>query len=274
MAVGPPKQNLYKYPVNKHLMQLLMKTYRILIFLLLVCISTYHVACTKIAPITPTDTTTTTIDTTATLVKPTVKFFNVMDYGNIAVTFNKVNLGEVALYYPYPANSYTNGIIGTNNIVVKFGGETKIDVNVDLLANKSYSIFVYRVGYDWKLSVVTDDLTLPGTGKAKVRVLDFRTQAYFDYVKVKFSSLGSVDTLRYNNRNFLDHASYDTYTKFNTLPSGSYNMVIFNDTANLANRTSLQLSSNKIYSMIMVTKASLESKDAIYQINIDWKVNK
>ncbi|MFY7900485.1 MAG: hypothetical protein ACOVNY_09905, partial [Chitinophagaceae bacterium] len=121
-------------------------------------------------------------------VVPNIKFFNVMDYGPVTVRLNNVTIGNSSLYNP---TTYRVGVIGSNNISITFNNNQVLNQTVDLLAEKFYSCFFYRVGFDWKMSLVTDDITNIPTGKIKIRALDFRTQAYFDYVKLRIISPGS-----------------------------------------------------------------------------------
>jgi hypothetical protein len=227
-------------------------------------------SCMKTATTTTSSGGTSTTDTTTSTSLPTVKFFNVMDYGDVVVYLNGSSIGNIPIYYP---SSYRIAKAGTNSIKVTFGGTTVVDVTADFVLGKNYSIYVYRVGYNWKTSLVSDDLTTPATSYAKIRVLDFRTQAYFDYVKIKFLGLG-VGELNYTNRNFLDHQSYSDYSTFKTVGAGTYNITVFNDTANLATKTNFPFVSGKIYSLIMMTNASLTTAEAIYQIKLDLETLK
>jgi len=228
-------------------------------------------SCTKQADTitSSTDTTTNSGGTTTITSPPTIKFFNVMDYGNVYPTFNSKSLGALAQYYP---TGYKTGVIGTNSIVVVFNGSTIISENVDLIAGKNYSCFVYRVGYDWKLSVVSDDLTKPASGSSKVRLLDFRSQAYFDYIGARFFSPGNL-TLDYSNRNFLDHQSFDTYTTFKTITAGLYTLTLFTTTDNLLTKSNITFASTKIYTVLLMTQASLSAADALKAINVDIEEN-
>jgi len=218
-----------------------------------------------------TGTTTTPTDTTTkNTTPPNVMFYNVMDYGNVGVYLNKVSVasGGIAKYYP---TGYNTGVVGTNQIMVVFSSDTVINQNVDLLAGKNYSCFVYRVGYNWKISIVKDDLTAPTTGNSEVRVLDFRTQAWFSYIGVNFFSPGN-SPLIFNNRNFLDHESYSSYQSFNTLIAGTYTMTLFTTTANLATQTAT-LSSGKIYTFVLMANASLTAAQALLNIQIEQSSN-
>ena len=159
------------------------------------------------------------------------------------------------------------------NSKVTLSSNTIIDIYVDLVGDKYYSCFIYRVGFNWRVSIVTDDLTTPAAGKASVRALDFRTQAYFDYVKVKIFSVG-LDQVDYVNRNFLDHLSYDTYTNFRPLAAGTYTVNVFNDTGTLSTKTGVVLSTGKIYTFVLMTQADLTAADALKFINLDVSINK
>lgn len=199
-----------------------------------------------------------------------IRFYNVMDYGNVNVTLNGVGQGDVAIYY---STAYKQVAAGNRNIKVTFGGNTIIDVYVDVFGDKYYSCFIYRVGYNWRISLVADDLTTPSAGKAGIRVLDFRTQAYFNYVNVRVISVG-LDQLDYSNRNFLDHLSYDTYTTFKQVAAGTYNINVFNDSATLTSKTGVALGNGKIYSVILMTQADLVAAEALKYINIDFSTLK
>lgn len=239
------------------------------------CISAFFIIAFGFTSCTKTVDTLATIPATPGTGNPTagpafVKFYNVMDYGNVNVTLGGTNIGNVALYF---STAYKSIAAGNKNIKVTLGGNTIVDVYADLVGDKYYSCFIYRVGFNWRVSIVTDDLTTPAAGKASVRVLDFRTQAYFDYVKVKIFNVG-LDQVDYVNRNFLDHLSFDTYTTFRPLAAGTYTANVFNDTGNLSTKTGVVLGSGKIYTLVLMTQADLTAVDALKFINQDFSVNK
>ncbi len=225
-------------------------------------------SCSKVVDSTTTPTTPTTPGTTTGTAN--IKFYNVMDYGNVNVSLAGSSVGDVAIYY---STTYRSVAAGSTNIKVSFGGSSVLDVNADLLSGKNYSCFIYRVGFNWRISIVTDDLTAPAAGKAGVRVLDFRTQAYFNYVKIKFISPGT-DVLDYVNRNFLDHLSYDTYASFKQINAGTYNINVFNDSATLSSKKDIAIGTGKIYSLVMMTPADLSAAAAINYINLDFSTLK
>jgi len=211
-----------------------------------------------------------TLKTSTTL--PNIMFYNVMDYGNVYITLNNTNnLGGVAKYYPL---SYTTGVVGTNNIIVTFSNDTIINQNVDLLAGKNYSCFVYRVGYSWFLSIVPDNLKTPSVGNSEIRILDFRTQAWYSYIGVKLFSPGNTPLI-FNNRNFLDHESYSGYENFDTIPSGIYTTTLFITSPTATNLTQVSdtLVSQKIYTFVLMTQASLTAAKALNNIQIEQSVN-
>jgi hypothetical protein len=207
---------------------------------------------------------------TTTTTAPTIRFFNVMDYGDVFVKLNSTNLNNIALWFP---STYRTAVNGSNTITVSFNGTDVLTQRVDLVNGNNYSCYVYRVGFNWRINLTIDDLTLPAAGSSNIRVLDFRSQAYFDYVNVRAFGLG-LGTVNYTNRNFLDHLSYDSYTRFNNTPSGSYNIVVFNNTTNLATRNSVTLASRGIYTILLYTPAGLTAAEALNNINIDVQQNR
>jgi hypothetical protein len=201
---------------------------------------------------------------------PTIRFFNVMDYGDVTVNLNTINLSNIALWFP---STYRAAVNGSNNIVVGFNGTDVVSQRVDLVNGNHYTCYIYRVGFNWRISITIDDLTLPALGSSNIRVLDFRTQAYFDYINVRVFGLG-LGTLNYTNRNFLDHLSYDSYSRFNNTPSGRYNIILFNNTINLATKDSVNFVSRGIYTILLYTPAGLTAAEALNNINIDVQQNR
>jgi len=256
---------------NKYLaMKVLLNTILVLLLGLIACTKVVDTSSSSTSTSTGSGTGTGTGTGSTSTGVANIRFYNVMDYGNVNVTLNGVGQGDVAIYY---STAYKQVAAGSRNIKVTFGGNTIVDVYADLLSDKYYSCFIYRVGYNWRISIVTDDLTTPSAGKAGIRVLDFRTQAYFNYVNVRIISVG-LDQLDYTNRNFLDHLSYDTYTTFKQVAAGTYNINIFNDSTNLSKKTDVALGNGKIYSVILMTPADLTAANALYYINIDFSTLK
>lgn len=226
-------------------------------------------SCYKQVDTATTTTTTNNNNGSTSTVAPNIRFFNTMDYGNVSISLNNGSSTSVAQYYP---TSYREGIIGTNSIIVSFGSNNVVSQSIDMIGGKYYSCFVYRVGYDWKISIVKDDLTPPTTGSCKARVLDFRTQAYFDYVGLRFFSPGNL-TLDYANRNFLDHLSYDTYASFKSITAGTYTITIFTSSDNVFTKTGVLLESGKMYTALLMTPASLSRADALKNIKLDLETH-
>ena len=230
-----------------------------------ICTILFLVSCTKYTTV-ATDTTTTTTTTTTTVTPPKIKFYNVMDYGATNVYLNAKQVTSVAKYY---ASSYLAATEGVNNIKIKFseGTSTLLDVNHTLANNTNYSCFFYKVGNEWKSNVVKDDLpTTLATGFAALRVLDFRTEAYFNYINVRLVCPG-FDIIDQKNRNFLDHTTYDGYTKFSTVGAGSYSIYMYNDTITSSYRKGVTIDSKGIYSVILTTPSNITPyTNAIYYI--------
>lgn len=196
-----------------------------------------------------------------------IKFFNPVNFGSIGVSLNNSTVGTIGQYAA--TATYYTAVNGSNTISITQGGYTILNVTVDLVAGNYYSCFVYKVGYDWKINIIKDDLTLPGSKATNVRVLDFRTQAYYDFVRINIFSLG-LDQYVDSNRHFLDHTSFDFYTKFHTLTAGSsYNIFVYNDSANLASKKGVPFLEGKIYSVILTTDATLSAADALKKISLE-----
>lgn len=206
--------------------------------------------------------------TTTTVVAPQIKFFNVMDYGSTDVFLNSSKVTSIAKYY---ASSYITAKEGSNNIQLAFPNQNSLlNVNPVLANNTKYSCFFYKVGYEWKYNMVRDDLpTTLNNNYAALRVLDFRTEAYYNYINVRLISPGA-DVIDQKNRNFLDHATYDNYAKFQTVISGSYNIYMYNDTITSSYRKGVGIDSKGIYSIILTTPTGISPvTNAIFYIYPD-----
>ncbi len=199
---------------------------------------------------------------------PRIKFFTVMDYGSskVRVKLNTANSVTIAKYYP--SSQYLIANKGSNNITLYYpdtATSSVLSMQVDLISGCYYSCFFYRVGYEWKLSIVKDNVATPSGTNAKIRVLDFRTQAYFDYVNVRVYNPG-YDEKNYYTRNFLDHETYSSNADFKELSSGYYKVRVFNDSLNLKTRDSVNLKAGKIYSVVLMTPSTLPPSTALTNI--------
>lgn len=195
-------------------------------------------------------------DTTVVTTPPAIKFFNVMDFGSTNVFLNAKQVTSVAKYY---ASTYITAVEGTNNIKLSFPNKSTslLDVSPTLAANSKYSCFFYKVGNEWKYNLIKDELPTNLTnGYAALRILDFRTEAYFNYINVRLLSPGN-DFVDQKNRNFLDHVTYDSYTKFKTVGSGSYNIFMYNDTITSSYRKDVAIDSKGIYSIVLTTPSNI-----------------
>ncbi len=224
---------------------------KIIILCFILC-SLFLTSCTKYtSPYTNTNTDTSTVVVTA----PKIKFFNVMDYGSTNVYLNKKQVTSVAKFY---ASSYITAVAGDNNIQLAFTDKnTLLNINQTLNNNTNYSCFFYKVGNEWKANIIKDDLPTSITkGFAAMRVLDFRTEAYFNYINVRLICPG-FDIVDQKNRNFLDHTTYDGYTKFSTVGAGSYSIYMYNDTITSSWRKGVTIESQGIYSVVLTTPSNI-----------------
>ena len=237
---------------------------KILNLSIIVCFIVGLYSCTKYTTAASTLTDNNTPITVVT-VAPSIKFFNVMDYGSTNVYLNSKQVTSVAKFY---ASTYIAAKEGANNIQIAFANKNiLLNVNPVLANNTKYSCFFYKVGNDWKYSIMKDDLpTTLTTGFAALRVLDFRTEAYFNYINVRLISPG-FDIIDQKNRNFLDHNTYDSYTKFSTVGAGSYGIYMYNDTITSSYRKNVNIESKGIYSVLLTTPTNITPyTDAIFYI--------
>jgi len=201
---------------------------------------------------------------------PRIKFYTVMDYGNAKVKVQLNNFTPITIAKYYPSSQYSIANIGSNSITLYYPDTTTtsvLNMTVDLISGCYYSCFFYRVGYEWKLSLVKDDLSAPQlAANTKIRVLDFRTQAYFDYVDIRVYNT-SLDEKYYYDRNFLDHETYSSNASFNEITGGSlYHIKVYNDSSILKQRDSITLTAGKIYSIVLMTPSTDSPSAALNDI--------
>ncbi len=227
------------------------------------CFSLFYLSCTKYESNLNSSTATPEV-----IVPPAIKFFNVMDLGETKVSLNAKQVTSVSKFY---ASGYITGVNGINNI--KLNSSTNaglLDVNPTMVNNNKYSGFFYKVGNEWKLNIVKDDMPANiVNGFAAIRVLDFRTEAYFNYINVRLISPGFA-IIDQKNRNFLDHTTFDSYTKFQNIGAGTYSINMYNDTITSSSRTGVQIENKGIYSILLTTPTNIVPyADAIYHIYPD-----
>ncbi|MFY8127414.1 MAG: hypothetical protein ACOVMM_03490 [Chitinophagaceae bacterium] len=204
-------------------------------------------------------------NTTVQTVAPSIKFYSVMDNGSMNVLFNGKQASSIANFYP---SNYINGITGSNTISLRLpNGTTLLNGNIDLLNNTKYSCFFYKVGNEWKYSLIKDVMTMTlANGFAAARILDFRTQGYFDYINVRLVNPG-FEIIDSKNRNFLDHHTYSSYTEFKQVGAGNYNIFMYNDTLTTSQRKNVNLDSRAFYSVVLTTPSNITPyQNAIFYI--------
>jgi len=213
---------------------------------------------------TPTTPTNPTTPTTA-IVAPSIKFYSVMDNGSMNVLLNGKQASSIANFYP---SNYINGTNGNNTISLRLPNSTTLlNGTVDLLNNTKYSCFFYKVGNEWKYSLIKDVMTATlANGFAAARILDFRTQGYFDYINVRLVNPG-FEIIDSKNRNFLDHHTYSSYTEFKQVGAGNYNIFMYNDTLTTSQRKDVKIDSKAYYSIVLTTPSNITPyQNAIFYI--------
>ncbi len=232
-----------------------------------VLFSTILVACTKYTPLNS-NTTTTTTTTPTSDTAPSIKFYDVFDQNSKDVLLNGKKVTSIAKYY---ASSYLQAKEGTNTISIGYPNKSVLlGTTLDLVRNTKYSCFFYKVGNEWKYNLVKDDMSQTlGSSSAAIRVLDFRTEAYYNYINVRVSSPGG-DDFDQKNRNFLDHVTYSGYTYFKPIVAGTYRISMYNDTLTTSRRTDVPFDAKGFYSILLTTPGNITPyTNAIFYIYPD-----
>lgn len=135
----------------------------------------------------------------------------------------RINNNAALSNVSYPSNSNYNDVpSGATNLKVAPTGTTTyvIDANVNVEANKNYSVFAIDSVSKIKAAVVADDLTAPAAGKAHVRFFHFSPNA--PAVDIAVTGGSAV----FANRSFNDQATNPALANFTPLNAGSYNLEV------------------------------------------------
>ena len=95
-----------------------------------------------------------------------------------------------------------------------------IDANVDLQADKAYSVFAIDSVSKIKAAVVSDNLATPASGKAHVRFFHFSPNAPAVDIAV------ANGPVVFSNRSFNDQATNASLADFTPLDAGTYNLQV------------------------------------------------
>ncbi len=138
---------------------------------------------------------------------------------DLLVDDTKVN--STALVYP-ENTGYLTVEAGTRNFKVNATGTetTVIDVNQNLMKDQSYSIFASGSVMDSDLQplVITDDLTAPANGNAKIRFVHLSPDA--PAVDVVATSVATGDQAMFEDMSFRE------FTEFIEVPAGAYDLQV------------------------------------------------
>ena len=197
-----------------------------------------------------------------------IKFYGTLvNYGQVSVSLNSSRVATVSVNYP---STYIAALNGLNNIQIADNTGTVLNVNTPLTPGY-YSCFVYKVGYDYKISVVYDNLTGLVNGFCGVRVLDFRTQAYYTplFLNTRIYYPGNAYELNQKGRHFLDVTTNSSLTNFTQLTAGSYNIVLYNDSTNFSRINYTTFAQGKFYSILLCTSPADSVNASLYNITLD-----
>lgn len=157
---------------------------------------------------------------------------------------NAVVLNNVA----YPTNSAYLGVnAGAANFKISPTGTTTyvIDANVDLQADKAYSVFAIDSVSKIKAAVVSDNLATPASGKAHVRFFHFSPNAPAVDIAV------ANGPVVFSNRSFNDQATNASRADFTPLDAGTYNLQVrlAGTNTTVLNLPGVTLTAGKIYTV-------------------------
>ncbi|HXB43667.1 MAG TPA: DUF4397 domain-containing protein [Puia sp.] len=149
-------------------------------------------------------------------------------------------------------NPYATVAAGIHSIKLVSGGNNiVIDSNATFTAGGHYSFFVYDTG-QVKTLALTDNLTAPASGMAKIRFLNFAPNSQSLNVWVVNTDTTTKDSTSFSNIGYIGSTviNVDSLSAFKTIPAGTH-MVLFNSNAelNLFQNKSVTFASGKIYTL-------------------------
>ncbi|HXL58775.1 MAG TPA: DUF4397 domain-containing protein [Chitinophagaceae bacterium] len=149
-------------------------------------------------------------------------------------------------------SGYFSASPGIHELQVRKAGESNmlIDVNIPLIAGKSYSIFAINSLSNLTPAAVSDNPPTPPSDSAEIRLLNFCVNS--PVLNAQLATSG--DTLRYFSRFFNDQSSTDTArASFKRVIAGTYilNLINTEDSALLGTFPGIILSKGKIYTIYL-----------------------
>lgn len=128
---------------------------------------------------------------------------------------------------------------GTAAIVVKkyISSTTYISTNIDLQSEKNYSFFVIGKPNEVSYLLTSDDLTVPASGKAKLRFLNLSPDAPSLNFKI-------------NSTNLFGSMAFKSYSEFNPIDSGEQKISIHDSASGaILAEQNLNIEAGKIYTV-------------------------
>ncbi|WP_276131675.1 DUF4397 domain-containing protein [Polluticoccus soli] len=173
-----------------------------------------------------------------------VKYTNAcISTGALRVQVNDVALQNVNSLTYLASSAYINVTPGTNvkhGFVIEDSNLPLASVNNDLVANNAYSVFATGTVTSPSAIAITDDLTAPPTGNAKIRFVNLSPDNLSESVYVGQTKLDS-------------NVMFKQATPFRQVAAGSYQIIV-QDPANVPSSRTLsgqQLDAGKIYTLMI-----------------------
>jgi hypothetical protein len=130
------------------------------------------------------------------------------------------------------------------------------DTTINLAANNNYSVFAAGTVVSPGVFVTNDDLTSPGSGKAKVRLINLSQENLNETIYVGSTKIDS-------------NVAYRTATPFREVAAGTYNVIV-QDPSNvplLRQISNMQFVGGKIYTII-ISGLAAGSGNAALQLTV------
>lgn len=173
-----------------------------------------------------------------------VKYTNAcISTGALRVQVNDVALPNVNSLTYLAGSAYINVTAGTNikhGFVIEDSNLPLASVNNDLIANNAYSVFATGTVTGPSAIAITDDLSAPASGNAKIRLVNLSPDNLSESVYVGQAKLDS-------------NVTFKTATPFRQVAAGTYQIIV-QDPANVPSSRTLSgqlLEAGKIYTLMV-----------------------
>ena len=168
--------------------------------------------------------------------------------GNLYIKVNDSALSTAASIAYLASTGYVDVTVGTSiksSFYQVSGNSLLLDTTMALVANANYTIVMGGTAAPASpatLVAVTDDLTAPAAGKAKVRVINLSTNNYSESLYVDTAAV-------------ISGINYKAVSSFTEVPAGNYAITVFDPAhPTLQKQVTQNYASGKIYTFVLAGK--------------------